>query len=237
MEPIPETSAALEEFGALLFDHDHLAEIEGMGRRVLEVVPQCVGLSLAHREHGVTFTLGATDVVAAARAGVSLLGPRPSPEVEAADRDPLDEEVWQLSARRAATPGIASTLTLPIVVAGTVAGSVHLYASTADAFAGKHRQVAGVLGAWPEGAIANADLGFGTCRAAQAAPRTLFERARVQVAVSILVSSQGIAAPLARQRLATAARRARTTETAIARFVIEQAMGPPPYGNGGEPGP
>ena len=69
-----------------------------------------------------------------------------------------------------------------------VVGSVNLYASHRDAFDGKHPQVAEVLGAWPEGAIVNADLGFTTRRAAEDAPGQLFEATRIQVAVGILAS-------------------------------------------------
>ena len=83
-----------------------------------------------------------------------------------------------------------------------------------------------MLGAWPEGAIVNADLDFATRRAAEDAPRQLFEATRIQVAVGILASSQDLSPPAARDRLKEAARRAGVSETAIARLVIEQATGP-----------
>lgn len=233
MEPIPETSQAIGEFGAILFDRDLLAEITSMGRRVKDVVPECQGLSLATREHGVTFTLVASPGIAAALDDLQYLddGPDDAPgdgarPFEFGDRDVLDEETWQLFGHGTAATGIASTLTLPIMVDGAVAGSVNLYARTPDAFTGKHDQVANILGAWPAGAVTNADLGFSTHRAAQEAPQLLFERARLQVAVGLLVSSHGIPASLARERLKEAARRAAVSETAIALLIIEQATGP-----------
>jgi GAF domain-containing protein len=233
MEPIPETFEALEEFGAYLYHDDLLTELGRMGARVQEIVPDCVGLSLAYREHGVTFTLVATDEVTAALDALQYLddGPCVTAVDEArliafSEDDVLDEGLWHLFARGAAAAAVASTLTLPILVEGTAVGSVNLYASSPDAFEGRHQQVARALGAWPEGAIVNADLGFATRRAAEDAPRVLFEATRIQIAVGILASSQDISPPVARDRLREAARRAGVSEAAVARLVIDQATGP-----------
>ena len=61
MEPIPETVAAIEELGPFAVDGDLTERLREMGRRVRELVPDCVAFSLASREHGVTFALVATD--------------------------------------------------------------------------------------------------------------------------------------------------------------------------------
>ncbi len=178
MEPIPETFEALEEFGAYLYDEDLLTELGRMGSRVQEIVPDCVGLSLAYREHDVTFTLVASDETTAALDALQYLddGPCATAVDEAAtsefsEEDVLDERRWHLFARGTAAAAVASTLTLPIMVEGTVVGSANLYANSRQAFDGKHEQVARVLGAWPEGATVNADLGFATRRTAEEAPR------------------------------------------------------------------
>jgi GAF domain-containing protein len=233
MEPIPETFEALEEFGAYLYDEDLLTELGRMGARVQEIVPDCVGLSLAYREHGVTFTLVATDAVTGALDALQYVDDGPcvtavdeARPVTFSEGDVLDERRWHLFALGTAAAAVASSLTLPIVVGGAVAGSVNLYASSPDAFDGRHQQVARVLGAWPDGAIANADLGFTTRRAAEDAPRQLFEESRIQVAVGILASSQHLSPPAARDRLREAARRAGVSEAAVARLVIEQATEP-----------
>ena len=233
MEPIPETFEALEEFGEYLYEDDLLTELGRMGTRVREIVPECVGLSLAYRDHGATFTLVATDEMTAALDALQYVDDGPcvtavdeSRSVEFREDDVLDEERWHMFARGTAAAAVASTLTLPIVVDGSVAGSVNLYASSSTAFEGKHQRVASTLGAWPEGAIANADLDFTTRRAAEDAPRQLLEASRIQVAVGILTSAQGISPPIARERLRESARRAGVTETAIARLVIEQATRP-----------
>jgi GAF domain-containing protein len=233
MEPIPETFEALEEFGAYLYDGDLLTDLGRMAARVREIVPECVGLSLAYREHDVTFTLVATDEITAALDALQYLDDGPclaaveeARPVAFSEDDVLDEGLWHLFARGTAAAAVASTLTLPIVVDHSVIGSVNLYASSPDAFDGRHQEVARVLGAWPEGAIVNADLDFATRRAAEDAPRRLFAATRIQVAVGILASSQDLSPPAARDRLKEAARRAGVSETAIARLVIEQATGP-----------
>ena len=230
MEPIPETFEALEEFGPYLYDEDLLTELGRMGQRVQEIVPECVGLSLAYREHGVTFTLVASDETIAALDAAQYLDGGPC--LAAVDReeilefnegDVLDEGQWQLFARGTDAAAIASTLTLPIVVGEKIAGSVNLYASSPDAFTGKHQRVAEAVGAWAEGAVANADLDFTTRRAAEEAPRQLFEETRIQVAVGILAASQDVSTTVARERMREAALRAGVDEGAIARLVIEQA--------------
>jgi GAF domain-containing protein len=233
MEPIPETFEALEEFGAYLYDDDLLTELGRMGHRVQEIVPDCVGLSLAYRTHGVTFTLVASDETVAALDGLQYLDDGPCIAavdeerlVEFNEGDVLDEARWQLFARGTGATAVASTLTLPIVVDEKVAGSVNLYARSPHAFEGKHEEVAWALGAWAGGAIVNADLDFSTRRAAENAPRQLFEASRIQVAVGILAASQDISTAVARERLREAARRTGVSETAIARLVIEQATGP-----------
>ncbi len=233
MEPISETFEALEEFGPYLYDNDLLTELGRMGHRVKELVPECVGLSLAYREHGATFTLVASDEITAALDALQYFDDGPclaavdeARLVEFNEGDVLDEERWQLFARGTDTAAVASTLTLPIVVEEMVEGSVNLYASSPHAFEGKHEELAWALGAWAGGAIVNADLDFSTRRAAEEAPRQLFEVSRIQVAVGILAASQDIAPPVARERLREAATRAGVSDSAIARLVIEQATGP-----------
>ena len=233
MEPIPETFEALEEFGAYLYDGDLLTDLLRMAARVQEIVPDCVGLSLAYREHDVTFTLVASDETTAALDALQYLDDGPcvtavdeAATTEFSEQDVLDESRWHLFARGTAAAAVASTLTLPIVVDQAVIGSVNLYASSRHAFDGRHDEVARVLGAWAEGAIVNADLGFASRRAAEDAPRLLFEATRIQIAVGILASLQDVSPPVARERLKEAARRAGVNEAAVARLVIEQATGP-----------
>ena len=233
MEPIPETSEAIEEYGPFLDNGDLVDQLRAMATRVEELVPSCVGLSLAYREHGVTFTLVASDEVIGALDAMQYVDNGPCVAALAAEevqeyaiQDMLAEGEWQLFAQASAAAGIASTLTLPILVDEQVVGTVNLYAATPDAFAGHHDEVAAIFSAWAPGAVANADLTFETRRTAQAAPAILLDEMRIQVAVGILVVSERVSVATARVRLREAAERAGVSETTIARAIIDQAAGP-----------
>ena len=93
-----------------------------------------------------------------------------------AARDLLDEDTWHLLAMASAARCIVSTLTLPIVKDGRIAGAVNLYGASRQAFTGHHEALAEIFGAWAPGAVTNADLSFSTRRDAEEAPRTPAER-------------------------------------------------------------
>jgi GAF domain-containing protein len=230
VEPIPETSEAIDEFGPFTTDADLLAQLKELGDRVTGIVPECVGLSLAYREHGVTFTLVASDEDIAALDGLQYLDDGPCVTAVREDtgvlaysrEDPLAEERWRLFSRGTAAAGIASTLTLPIMAGGSAVGSVNLYAATPTAFTGKHVALADALGAWAPGAVANADLTFETRRTAEQAPRVLFAETRLQVALGILATLLEVPLSTARDRLRDAASRAGVSETTMVELIIEQ---------------
>lgn len=229
MEPIPETSEAVEEFGPFT-DPDLLHELRERSDRVTALVPDCVGLSLASAQHGVTFTLVATSLQPALLDGVQYLSGGPCVDAVRADRvvqyhhgDVLDEDLWQDFARATAAGSVASTLTLPVLVDGVVGGSVNLYASSTDAFAGRHEEIARIFDAWAPGAVTNADLSFSTRQVAEQAPRRLRADVDIQVAVGILSASRGLGAGEARDQLTGAARRAGVSEADLAAVVIEIA--------------
>jgi GAF domain-containing protein len=230
MEPIPETEEAIIEFGPFLEVGDLLDELTEMGDRIREVVPDCVGLSLASREYGVTFTVVASNGLIAALDGLQYVDGGPC--VAAADtgrvvqysnEGVLGEESWHLFARGTAASGVASTLTLPIMENNQVQGSVNLYAASPDAFTGMHDDVAAIVGGWAPGAVTNADLSFSTRRTAQEAPATLGDEMRIQVAVGILRARWAISVRTARERLGNAAARAGVPVTEMARMLIKQA--------------
>jgi GAF domain-containing protein len=230
MEPIPETEEAVSEFGPFLEVGDLLDQLTEMGNRIQEVVPDCVGLSLASREYGVTFTVVASNGLIAALDGLQYADGGPCVEavekelvVQYSNEDVLEEESWQLFARGTAAAGVGSTLTLPIMENDQVQGSVNIYAASPDAFTGKHEQVAALVGGWAPGAVANADLSFSTRRTAQQAPATLGDEMRIQVAVGILRAHWAISVTTARERLRNAAARAGITEADMARVLIKQA--------------
>jgi GAF domain-containing protein len=228
VEPIPETSEAIDEFGPFdLGEDDLLAQLKDQARQVQDLVPDCVGISLASLEHGVSFTLVASSADIAALDGVQYLDGGPCVEgvkvervLEYRDEELLGEAGWQLFAQATSAAGVASTLTLPIVVDGQVAGSVNLYAASPHAFAEKHEAIAAIFSAWAPGAVANADLSFSSRGVAEQAPRLLYEELRIHVALGVLVAEQNIGIEMARERLRDAAQRAGTTEAAIAEALI-----------------
>lgn len=225
MEPIPETFEAVDEFGP--FEPGLLENLQGRASQVREIVPECVGISLASREHGVSFTVVATDEEIAALDGAQYLDSGPCVESVKAEQvleytgdDFLEEASWQLFALSTAAAGISSTLTLPILTESEVVGSVNLYAATPDAFTGHHEPIAEIFNAWAPGAVANADLGFATRTTAEQAPQILADETRIQVALGALVNTQDLTLDAAREQLAQAARRAGVSEAVLAQQII-----------------
>jgi GAF domain-containing protein len=139
VEPIPETLEAFAEL-ARHGSTDLVDLVLAMGRRAQRIVPDCVGLSLALFEDGLTFTLAASDEQIAALDAVQYLDGGPCVDaahdnetIEADSGDLVDEERWRMYAQATAAAGVASSLTLPILHDGGVIGSVNLYAATTDA--------------------------------------------------------------------------------------------------------
>jgi GAF domain-containing protein len=225
VEPIPETREVLDE----LISHGDLdvgVALLRMGRRAQEIVPDCVGLSLALLEDGLTFTLVASSDEIASLDAVQYLDGGPcvagahDGERRMVDENRLtDEDEWHMYARVSAAAGVASSLTLPIVRNGRVVGTVNLYAAAPDAFEGRQDELASALGASAEDAVANADLSFSTRLEAVQAPERLADQDDVDIAVGIIAASQGVDIPTAEERLRQAAARAGITEGQAARAV------------------
>jgi len=231
MEPIPETYEAAEEYGP--FGTDELGLIDQLtesSARVREVVPECIGITLTSTEDGVSFTLVSSDEEVAVLDAIQYTVGGPCVESVKAEQvlsytqdDFLGEAGWQLFAQATAAASIASTLTLPILVGGVVAGSINLYATTRDAFTARHEQIAEIFGAWAPGAVTNADLAFSTRTVAEQAPLVLREQVRIQVALGVLMNDQGIDVETARTRLFDAAHRAGVTVAMLAEELASDA--------------
>lgn len=226
MEPIPETVEAIDEFGPFA-EIDLLECLNDMANQLQDTVPDCVGLSLAYREYGVSFTLIATDQEIAALDGAQhpegapcVDGAKAERMLESSSEDQLGEAEWQHFAQFTTAAGIASTLTMPILAGAHIVGSVDLYAATPRAFAGHHEAIAEIFSAWAPGAVANADLSFSTRAAAEQAPQKLRDDMRIQVAVGILMKRHNVGVAAAREQLGNAARRAGAAEAALAERLI-----------------
>jgi GAF domain-containing protein len=226
MEPIPETVQAINGLDVFAADDDLLEQLEELGTRVRDLVPDCVGLSVAMRSHGVTFTLVATAAEVAVLDAVQYVAGGPcvdtieDGEPRAVQQDVMDEEGWSLFAEATAAQGIASTLSLPVVVGEEVVGGVNLYAATAHAFDGHHVQLAEILGAWPGGAVTNADLSFSTRDAARQAPQRLRDEASLDVASGLLAARVRCSVEEARTRLEAAATQAGVDPARLSRSML-----------------
>ena len=226
MEPIPETLEALDEVDWYLDEFGLEQQLRSTVSRAEQLVPGLVGVSLAFREHGLTFTLVATDEEIATLDAVQYVASGPC--VEAVDLGHgiatpdglLSEQRWQHFARASAAAGVQSTLTLPVVDGEVVVSTVNLYGRAEDTFTGKHALLAGVFGAWAPGAVANADLGFATRRAAQQAPTRLREAAVVDQATGMLAAEREVTVEEARAQIYDAAHRAGVPVHALARVLV-----------------
>ncbi len=228
MEPIPETLQAFHELDAVLDDETLLARLRASADLAHEAVPGLVGVSMASRDQGVTFTLVATAQEIAVLDAVQYVSTGPC--VDAVDlghgitTSPgglLDEERWSHFARASAAAGIHSTLTLPVVDGDQVVGSVNFYGRDEDTFVDRHEALAEIFGAWAPGAVADADLSFTTRSAAEQAPAQLRQAATVDTAVGMLAAERDITVADARTQLDDAARRAGVEVETLAAVVVE----------------
>lgn len=227
MEPIPETAALIEEFGKF-YDGDLLQALQGQAEAVRDLVPDLVGLSVAAFDEGVAFTLVASGADVAVLDAIQYLMGGPcveSPRAEQVleyDADVAEDELrWQTFARATAAKAVATTLTLPVLRDGRVVGTVNLYAASARAFHGLHREIAAIFDAWAPGAITNADLSFQTRRTAEQAPVRARAAMAVNVAVGMLMEAHSVDATTARKLLEDAARRAGVDTEELAESLIE----------------
>jgi len=159
--------------------------------------------------------------------GPCLAAVRESQVVELNGAELLDEDEWRVFALASAARAVANTLTLPVLDANRVVGSINLYASSAHAFSGHHEALAVLFHAWAPGAVENADMSFSTRLEAEQAPARMRDQARVDTAVGLLAGYQGTSADAARADLEDAAARGGVSLTRVARAVITSLGGAP----------
>jgi GAF domain-containing protein len=226
LSPVTESRDAFDWLG--VFGNDDIERsVTQMSKRVRELAPECIALSLTIADGALTFTLMSD------RPGVGLLdamqyldgGPCESAidleRVEATSDLPTDEGRWQLFAQAEAATGVSSTLSLPVMREGRAVGSVNLYGSTRDCFDGRHEALATACGAWADGAVTNADLGFTSRVRAAATLDRLHDRGRIDVATGIVAEHQDIEPSVSRRRIREAAARADVSEVEFASFILD----------------
>lgn len=228
MEPIRETAQAACELDPSAAPGGLLSHLTELANRAHQVVPDLLGVSIGRLEEGLTFTLVATtqefavlDAVQYAAGGPCVEGAHEDAVREYNVDDVLDEDSWRLFAEATAARTVRSTLTLPVLADGRVAGTVNLYAGSARAFVGQHEELADIFGAWAAGAVANADLSFATRREAEKAPGRARQRVTIDVAVGILAARLEIAVDDAERRLREAAGLAGVALAELAATIVE----------------
>lgn len=224
MEPIPETIRAIEELGPFADGGNLLELLVEKGRRISVLVPDCIALTLASSEHGVTFALLVSrrqlGLLAAIQAEAERAEQGAPPAHATHAHDPMDEDAWHRYALSNAAPCVRSTLTLPIRQPAPGVGAITLYGASRRAFDGHHDQLAEILGAWAPGAITNADLPFRALREAEEAPGRLRRSNLLEEATRIVGLIQELTPDAARQRIRDAAARAGISEEQLAEAVI-----------------
>lgn len=226
MEPVPETAEVLRSLGRTS-ERDLASMIDGLAERVVAIVPSCVGISISLLDSGLTFTLVATSEQVASLDAVQYVtdGPCVASSVTSEEiqlDDVLDEGRWQHFARAAAAQDVRSTLSLPLVAGGGVAGAVNLYAADPQAFVGREAQLREVVGGGQDLGVSNADLPFRTRESARRSPGTLDELDVVEQAVGFVMAEQRVGADEARRRLTDAADRAGIGVPSAARALMAQ---------------
>lgn len=225
LAPVPETREAFDWLGSF-GDRDLEGSLARMSSRVRDIAPECVAMSLSVVDGDLTFTVQRDRPGAALLDAVQYLDGGPCLQAvedqKIADTSdlPLDEGRWQMFARAEALVGISSTLSLPILRDSGVVGGVNLYGATSDAFDGRHQEIADVCGAWVEGAVTNADLGFGSRLRAAATPERLLESADVNLAVGLLAEVCNLGVGEAEDRIRKASIQAGISEAELARFLL-----------------
>jgi GAF domain-containing protein len=225
LRPIAQTE---EAFGLLDGDEGRRLEksVLHIGRRVREISPSCIAVSVSVVESALTFTVVASNKVGTYMDAMQYLDGGPcldsAEEGELlASHAPTDESRWFMFAKAGRHLGIESTLSLPVLEDGNVVATVNLYGETSDAFDGRHEELASVCGAWASNAVTNADLGFTSAVQAAAAPDRLMSHRDLDLAAGVVSVARHLDLEEARSRISRAARLAGVSSPEFARFVLD----------------
>jgi transcriptional regulator with GAF, ATPase, and Fis domain len=227
VKPIPQTIAVAAQLSRYDPEFDVLEYLQRTADKVEEVIPACIGLSMAWLDQGVAFTLVASNEEIARLDGVQYLDQGPCLQVAevqhgvaAMEEDLLDEEAWKQFAQATAAQGVRSTLTLALKSDGEIVGSVNLYAGIDHAFDGHEDELARILGAPASTVVHNADLSFSTRLVAEGSPDSAEARNAINQATGIIAESLGLDMETAAKRLDLAARKAGLSLDKFARGLI-----------------
>jgi hypothetical protein len=207
------------------------AGVADLAGRLLEIVPDLVGMSITFAE-GLTMTLVAPGSRAASLDALqfldgglhdSALSDGDGRRRPARSGDPLDEEQWRVFRAAETRSGVESSLSLP-VDGHSVISCVDLYGATPNAFDGRLDAVSAAVGSSPTEAVSNADLSFTTRLRAATSAAQLEEDYDVDLASDIVSGRHGVSPAEALERLRSSAARADVSLQVLARVVIDATV-------------
>ncbi len=228
MEPLPETAEALRFLDLASDGNALLTELQRTAARVVDTIPDCLGLSIAYFDSGLTFTLLATkerlrtlDAAQYLDGGPCQVAAESGEPVEV--QDLLDEDRWQLMALASASAGVRSSLSLPLRRGDEVVGSVNFYATGINSFTARAKELASLFGTTAQEAIANADLSMASVQRARDSAQQMATQVAFDQAVGVLMQRRGVSQDEAVRLMHEAADRAGVEPPALARFIVEGA--------------
>jgi hypothetical protein len=226
MEPTRETGEALTELESY-GDVDLREDLRQLVDEAKRSVPELVGVSLGLLVEGLVLTYVASDLDVAVLDGMQYLEAGPctvatetGTVVQTSADGLFDEESWRSFAQATAAYGVRSTLSLPFMRNGVVTGGANFYGSGARTFDGHVQQLASLFGAWPQGAVHNADLEFQTRVQATQSVGNLRDARVIDVAIGVLIAQGAVDPDEAETRLREAAARAGVPLAVLARAVV-----------------
>jgi GAF domain-containing protein len=143
---------------------------------------------------------------------------------------------WPEFANAAAAEGIASTLSVPLVVSGDGMGALNIYCHHEYGFPVADQRLAASLGSCASVALANGRSYWRAARLADQLQQALATRGVVDQATGILIAQRGYSAERALHLLNTAAQRNRLTLTEVAADLVRRTSSQEPQGGVRPPG-
>jgi len=228
VQPIPETRQLLDLLWVSAEDEPLEAWLLTRARQVAELIPDCVGLSIALiGDLGLTFTFVATSADLRLVDAAQYFDGGPCEDAAYQDvrveTDLLSEQRWRLAALAGAKAGIRGSLSLPIRSLGEAVGSVNFYGATPTTFAGHVRDLAAMFGVAAQEAVSNADLSMTGLERARRSTGRFEDAAAVDTAAGVLAERERLSLGEARHRVEDAAARAGVAVASLARLIVAGA--------------
>ena len=212
--------------------------MEATLKQVLEMA--CAALPGGH-EGGITLLTAAGPSTAAATSGMALRVDRTQyaatggpcldayrrQEVLRIDSTATDRR-WPEFAAAAAAEGLASTLSVPLVVGGDGLGALTIYCHTEYGFPAADERLAVLLGSCASVAVSNARAYWRVAKLADQLEQALATRGAVDQATGVLIALHRCSAEHAGHLLAAAAQRHRLTILEVATDLVQRTSGQPP---------